>query len=184
MPDVGLHLAITLFIIASCMSEAELKPAVGLIPFGLLCDLDSVVGVHRATLHNLFVVLIPVVIMAIRRERSKFLSLATLLLAAHVFMDAFYNGVFLLYPFSQESYSLKFWLGLTDNGFGLLFYTLIPGKVGEVEYVVKPSPSIPEIGIIGDGTELVILIFAVLSFMCRFGILYKHGIRIKNKGKR
>ncbi|MHC1635893.1 MAG: hypothetical protein ACXQTS_04630 [Candidatus Methanospirareceae archaeon] len=167
MPDEGLHLAITLFIIASCLREEERKVAVALAPFGLLCDLD-VLFVHRATLHNVFVVFFPIVIMAIRRKKSKYLSLATLLLASHIFMDAFHNGVFLFYPLSLESYSLKFWFGLKGKGLSALFTWAVPGRVGEVEYVVKPCPSVPEIGIIGDGTELIILIFAILCFFFRF----------------
>jgi len=168
MPDEGLHLALTLFIIASCLREDERKAAIALIPFGLLCDLDSLF-VHRATLHNIFVIFIPIIIMVIRREKSKYLTLAALLLASHIFMDAFYNGVFLFYPFSQESYNLKFWFGLKERGLSALFTWIVPGKVGEIVYVVKPCPSVPEIGIIGNGTELTILIFALLCFFFRFG---------------
>jgi len=180
MPDEGLHLALTLFIIASCLREDERKAAIALVPFGLLCDLDSLFGVHRATLHNIFVIFIPIIIMAIRREKSKYLTLAALLLASHIFMDAFYNGVFLFYPFSQENYNLKFWFGLKERGLSALFTWIVPGKVGEIVYVVKPCPSVPEIGIIGDGTELTILIFALLCFFFRFG-LFNRGKRMSAK---
>ena len=79
-----------------------------------------------------------------------------------------YNGVFLFYPFSQENYNFKFWFGLKEKGLSALFTWVVPGKVGEIVYVVEPCPSVPEIWIIRDGTELTILIFALLCFF-RFG---------------
>ena len=107
MPSPGLHLAITLFILAAILKEDELKPALLLLPFGLISDLDSVIGVHRATLHNLFVILVPLLVLLVNQRvkfttlKSQYFSFASLLLAVHIFLDAFYNGVFLLYPFSK-----------------------------------------------------------------------------------
>ncbi len=172
MPAEGLHLAISLFIIASCMSEDELKPAIALIPFGLLCDLDSLFGVHRATLHNVFIIALPLIFMAVPQARNKvkirWLALAATLIASHILLDAFYNGVFLFYPLSVDNYNLRFWFGLKETGPGISFSWFVPGDVREVHYAVKPSPSVPEIPIISNGTELIILISAILSFSIRF----------------
>ncbi len=172
MPDTGLHLAITLFIIASCMSGEELKPAIGLIPFGLLCDLDSLFGIHRATLHNVFIIALPLIFMAVPQLRDKiklrWLALADILIASHILLDAFYNGVFLFYPLSVDNYNLRFWFGLNEAGPGISFSWFVPGNVEEVHYAVKPSPSVPEIGIISNGIELIILVSAIFSFIMRF----------------
>ena len=184
MPSPGLHLAITLFFLAAILKEDELKPALLLIPFGLISDLDSFIGVHRATLHNLFVILVPLLVMLVNQRvkfttiKSQYFSFASLLLASHILLDAFYNGVFLLYPFSTKSYNPQFWLGLKETGLSILFTWLVPGKVGELEYVITPQPAVPAIPIIESGIELVILLFAVLIFVVRFkGARFKLFIR-------
>jgi len=158
------------------LKDDDFKPALGLLPFGLLSDFDSFIGVHRATLHNLFIIFIPLLLLVILRSlkvnttKDKYFIFASLLLAFHIFLDAFYNGVFLFYPFSEKSYDLEFWFGLKETGLSALFMWMVPGNVGEIEYVITPSPSVPEIPIIGSGTELVVLIFALLTFLLRFKI--------------
>lgn len=178
MPSIGLHFALTLFLLTACIKDDDLKPAFFLLPFGLLSDLDSFIGVHRATLHNLFILLIlPLGIIILRRVKvneinNKYFIFASLLLAFHIFLDAFYNGVFLFYPFSGKSYNLEFWFGLKETGLSALFTWIVPGKVGELMYVITPSPSVPEIPILESGIELMILIFAVLTFFLKFRGLF------------
>ena len=173
MPSIGLHLALTLFLLAACLKDDDLKPALLLLPFGFLSDSDSFIGVHRATLHNLFIIFIflPLGLIILRRLRvtgNKYFILASLLLALHIFLDAFYNGVFLFYPFSGKSYNPEFWFGLKETGLSALFTWIVPGNVGELVYIITPSPSVPEIPIIESGIELVILIFALLTFFLKF----------------
>jgi len=62
MPGIGLHLALTLFFLASYLKDKDLKPALFLLPFGLLSNFDSFIGAHRATLHNLFIIFIPLLV--------------------------------------------------------------------------------------------------------------------------
>ena len=174
MPSIGLHLAVTLFIIASLLKDDEFKPALLLLPFGLINDLDSYVGVHRATLHNLFIIALPLLLLLARKHlhrtifKDRYLVFAAILLASHIALDAFYNGVFLLYPVSMASYNPTFWLGLNEQGLTLLFSWLVPGKVGELVYVITPTPGVPEIAIISSGIELVILLLALFSFVLNF----------------
>jgi hypothetical protein len=184
MPSPGLHLAVTLFFLAAVLKDDEFKPALLLLPFGLISDLDSFIGVHRATLHNLFVILVPLLMLLVNQRvqlstlKSRYFSFASLLLAVHILLDAFYNGVFLLFPVSTKSYNPQFWFGLTETGLTALFTWLVPGKVGELEYVITPQPTVPSIPIIESGIELVILLFAVLIFISRFkGARFKLFIR-------
>ena len=176
MPGIGLHLAVTLFFIAACLNDDDLKPALLLLPFGLLSDLDSFIGVHRATLHNLFIIFVPLFslivlkYLKIGRIKDRYFIFASLLLAFHIFLDAFYNGVFLFYPFIDKSYNPLFWFGLKETGLSAIFTWVIPGKVGELVYVITPSPAVPEIPIISSGIELVIMIFAVLMFVLKFRV--------------
>ena len=47
------------------LKDDELKPALFLLLFGVLCDFDCFIGVHRATMHNIFIIFIPLLILAI-----------------------------------------------------------------------------------------------------------------------
>ncbi|MGC9443782.1 MAG: hypothetical protein ACP5E9_02430 [Candidatus Methanospirareceae archaeon] len=178
MPSIGLHLAITLFIIVAFLRDDEFKPALLLLPFGLISDLDSSIGVHRATLHNLIIVALPLLLLLANKRlhvtalQDRYFIFASVLFAVHISLDAFYNGVFLLYPFSRASYNPLFWFGLKEQGLTLLFSWLIPGTVGELVYVTTPTPGVPEIPIISSGIELVILLIALFSF----GLKFKAGI--------
>lgn len=174
MPSIGLHLAVTLFFLAAVLTDEDLKLALFLLPFGLLSDLDSFIGVHRGTLHNLFILFVPLLVLVVYRRlkgstmKEKYFFFASVLLASHVFLDAFYNGVFLLYPFSEKSYNPLFWFGLTETGLRAFFTWIVPGNVGELVYVITPRPAVPEIPIVASGIELVILLFAVLTVVLKF----------------
>ena len=174
MPSIGLHLALTLFFLAAVLKDEDLKPALFLLPFGLISDFDSFIGVHRGTLHNLFILFVPLLVLIVykrlkgSRMREKYFIFASLLLASHVFLDAFYNGVFLLYPLNEKSYNPLFWFGLTETGLRAIFTWIVPGNVGELVYVITPRPAVPEIPIIASGIELVILLFAALTFVLKF----------------
>lgn len=174
MPSIGLHLAVTLFFLAAVLKDAEFKPALLLLPFGLISDLDSFVGVHRATLHNVFVLILPLLGLYIYKRfkmttiPNRYFAFASLLLASHIALDAFYNGVFLFYPVVEKSYNPEFWFGLTETGLHVFFSWIVPGNVGELLYVIVPQPAVPEIPIIGSGIELVILLFAVLTFVLKY----------------
>jgi len=146
MPSIGLHLAVTLFFLAAVLKDAEYKPALLLLPFGLISDLDSFVGVHRATLHNLFILLVPLLVLVASKRlkvsstiKDRYFIFASLLLAAHIFLDAFYNGVFLFYPFIEKSYNPLFWFGLKETGLSVLFTWIVPGNVGELVYATPFS---------------------------------------------
>ncbi|MBN1455634.1 MAG: hypothetical protein JW945_05245, partial [Methanomicrobia archaeon] len=161
-------------IIASLLKDDEFKPALLLLPFGLISDLDSYVGVHRATLHNLFIIVVPLLLLLVNKRlhstalQDRYVIFASILLASHISLDAFYNGVFLLYPVSMASYNPLFWFGLKEQGLTLLFSWFIPGTVGELVYVTMPTPGVPEIPIISSGIELVILLIALISFLLKF----------------
>ncbi|UYZ40615.1 MAG: hypothetical protein N2V74_03185 [Candidatus Methanospirare jalkutatii] len=172
MPSFGWHFALTLLVIASLLMENERKKALMLLPFGILSDIDAFMGIHRATLHNIFVILVPIFAFLMVRHRKeesgKYFFLASSLLALHIFLDAFHTGVFLLYPLSKESYDFKFRLGVNEKGLSASFGFEKPGEVGEVVYVTTPSPAVPEVPLVNDGVELVAMTAALLVFAAKF----------------
>jgi len=144
-----------------------------LLPFGILSDIDAFIGIHRATLHNIFIILAPISAFLIvkrhkKEESGKYFFLASSLLALHILLDAFHTGVFLLYPLSRESYDFKFRLGVNERGLSASFGCERPGEIGEVVYVTTPSPAVPEIPLVNDGVELVAMSAALLVFAAKF----------------
>jgi len=77
-------------------------------PLTHLPDLDYVIGHHRATGHNLWV-LLPFVALAVwgwRKARPDLLQwgvIASVYVGSHLLMDAFAGGVTLLYPLSLHT---------------------------------------------------------------------------------
>jgi len=174
MPSFGWHFALTLLVIASILKENERKKALMLLPFGILSDIDAFIGIHRATLHNIFVILLPSFAFLVVKgkkeweESGKYFFLASSLLALHILLDAFHTGVFLLYPLSKESYDFKFRLGVNEKGLSASFGCERLGEIGEVVYVTTPSPEVPEIPLVNDGVELVAMTAALVVFAAKF----------------
>ncbi|MFO7966388.1 MAG: hypothetical protein R6U44_02185 [Archaeoglobaceae archaeon] len=170
MPTLAFHLAITLIFITILLKKEESKYALMLLPFGLVTDLDCFLGVHRATLHNLVVIIIPLVFYLLfrNREGSKYLPMASALIALHIISDGFTTGVFLLYPFSHMSYDFNLWLGLDMEGVRFILDYATVGEVGEVVYETTPSSEVPMVPVIRSGTEFIVLLMSVLLFFSKF----------------
>lgn len=77
-------------------------------PLTHLPDFDYLIGHHRATGHNLFV-LLPFVLIGLyawrtaRPRLTEWMLIASIYVASHLVMDAFAGGVTLLYPFSVHT---------------------------------------------------------------------------------
>lgn len=170
MPTLAFHLAITFIFLTIFLKKEESKYALMLLPFGLVSDLDCFFGVHRATLHNLAIIVIPLIIYILfrKREGSKYLPVASALIALHIISDGFTNGVFLLYPFSHMSYDFELWLGLTMEGVRFILEYITVGEVGEVVYETTPTPKVPMVPVISSGTEFIVLLLAILLFSSKF----------------
>ncbi len=75
-----------------------------LLPLTFLPDLDFALGVHRASLHNVFI-LLPGAVWAWAEsrygegwERAEWGVIATVYLGSHLLMDVFTGGIVLLWP--------------------------------------------------------------------------------------
>lgn len=110
--DPATHLVLPILLLLSARLDPKL--VVPLSFFALFPDFDSIVGVHRATLHNLFVVAaIPLAFLVwakLRNERFVLPGLIVLFyLLSHVVLDL--GGVALLYPMVSEAFYLKPMIG-------------------------------------------------------------------------
>ncbi len=81
---------------------APARVALLMLPFTLIHDIDYWIGTHRATLHNIFVVLPALFLWYKWRneppQRATYAGVSAYYLASHVFLDLFAGGVVLLYP--------------------------------------------------------------------------------------
>lgn len=110
--DPATHLVLPMLLLLSARLDPKL--VIPLSFFALFPDFDSIVGVHRATLHNLFVVaVIPVAFLIwakLRNERFVLPGLIVLFyLLSHAVLD--FSGVALLYPVISEAFYLRPSLG-------------------------------------------------------------------------
>lgn len=134
MPDLLAHYAVSLLVSSRAL---KLEYALVFSLIGLLADLDVLLGVHRWITHSIVVVV--VVFTALYTSLSvlklkkyvKLLVLSLLIYTLHPVMDLLYGPVPLLYPLTQQSYSLRV---SVDGGVGFNGVTLTPS----FEVNVKP----------------------------------------------
>ncbi|OLZ40672.1 metal-dependent hydrolase [Natrinema saccharevitans] len=136
MPSTVVHVAFAGLVGTALLGdEFDTRAILLVMGASALLDLDTLIGIvvpgtHRAALHNLWIVLLPAAALlwdARHREESLVrrrwgayghrLAWATLaaLLFAHVLLDAFFNGVNLLWPVHDRFYDLSGELLVTDR---------------------------------------------------------------------
>lgn len=133
MPSLVFHLAISIFFLIAILNKERLKYVPVMMLFGIISDLDVLFGIHRATMHNVWVLsaplliwLISVVLTRINASRNNaftqamekkqiYFLLAFLLLFFHIALDTFGGGVFLLYPASNDNVQLDYSLQLIQK---------------------------------------------------------------------
>ena len=128
MPSLLTHLALGALLAAALLSDhydwRSLLIVLAVVAFP---DLDTILGLwfegaHRAFLHNIWVIVIPAVILAwdlhVREEsfvldrwgargvRIAWVSMVALAFA-HILLDAFFNGVNLFWPLHDTFYNLN-----------------------------------------------------------------------------
>ena len=136
MPSTVVHVAVAGLIGVALLGRYfDTRGIVVVMAVTAIIDLDTLLGIyitggHRAILHNLFVVLVPTLVLLwdvkLREEsfvlerwgpygyRVAWVSLFALLFA-HILLDAFYNGVNLLWPFHDQFFDLSGRLYLSDQ---------------------------------------------------------------------
>lgn len=178
---LAVHLAVTIFLVVALLGD-RLTPlrALFLIPFGLLPDMDIYVFVHRATAHNLFIPLLLLCgywAMSWRWDRlweyAYLAYLAVGLVTVHIFLDAMYNGVFLLYPFDDTAIRYEGWVGVTTEGVSARVDKVVVGDVPNIIYTTEPA-KLPEkrIAVIEDGVQLAMLVLSFATLFIRLAVLH------------
>ncbi len=136
MPSTVVHVGLAALMgVALLGDEFDAKAIFVVLAATAIIDLDTLIGIyfpgtHRAALHNVWVVVIPAVVLywdtRVREEsyiltrwgtygyRVYWVTLVTVLFA-HILLDAFYNGVNLFWPVYDRFIDLSGKLIVTDQ---------------------------------------------------------------------
>ncbi|ELY57433.1 metal-dependent hydrolase [Natronolimnohabitans innermongolicus] len=174
MPSVLVHVAFAGLLGTALLGERFDGRAIAIVMVASASiDLDTLVGLvfpgaHRALFHNIWIVLIPAVILywdVTRRETSfvlerwgpygyrvAWVTLVTVLFA-HILLDAFYSGVNILWPLHDQFYDLSGKLVLStergivqtfvefDAASGTLDESTVRGSTEETYYSTGFNPT-------------------------------------------
>lgn len=118
MPSFVIQATIPLLVMLA-IRQLAWRRVVALVPLAFLPDLDYFVGVHRASLHNVFI-LVPVAAWfwwEMRRgagwARAEYAAIAGGYLGSHLIMDAFVGGISPLWPLDASAVFL--WVAIEVN---------------------------------------------------------------------
>lgn len=73
-----------------------------LVFFAILPDADVIFLPHRAAFHNMFVLIIPLLLFILISSRRETSGIICLYLASHLTLDLFNGGISLIYPLSSD----------------------------------------------------------------------------------
>jgi hypothetical protein len=95
------HVFIPVAILLVFSKELKIDPGKILILsfFAMLPDADAIFLPHRAVLHNVLIVLIPLLLFVLVKSRREVFGIIFFFLASHLLLDLFDGGIFLFYPF-------------------------------------------------------------------------------------
>lgn len=158
--DPATHLILPMLFLLSARINPRL--AIPLSLFAIFPDFDSVFGIHRATLHNLFIVaIIPLIFVFWARFRKPELFLPGLVilfyLSSHILLDL--GGVALFYPFFQDGIYLEPSIELHSGN--ALWFNL------NVEYGTRPLVPTTDYVFVSELGFAYALLFALLAVIFR-----------------
>ncbi|MFW6152930.1 MAG: metal-dependent hydrolase [Halobacteriota archaeon] len=212
MPSTLVHLGLAALIAAALLDDHyDWRTLTVVLVLVALPELDTFLGLwlagaHRTVLHNLWVVVIPGAVLlwdtryrrrsGIRTRwggrgvRVGWVSLVALLFS-HILLDAFFNGVNLLWPVHDAFVDLSGELVYsTDRGFVQTFLewdepaTSVRGSSGEVHYRTGVDPTPPgrsadgverTFPIASEGTRFVVMLTGFVVAGIRLGEVHLRG---------
>ncbi|MCX9011263.1 MAG: metal-dependent hydrolase [Candidatus Methanoperedens sp.] len=98
------HVFIPLVILLAFSDRLGLDPkkVFALVFFAILPDADVIIQPHRAAFHNIFALIIPLLLFILISNRRETSGIICLYLASHLTLDLFNGGISLLYPLSKD----------------------------------------------------------------------------------
>ncbi len=160
MSSLFSHIFIPLAIlfIFSRRLKLDQKQIIVLSFFGILPDADAFIFIHRASFHNILILIIPILIFIFIRD-IKISGMIFFYLISHIILDIFNGGVFLLYPFYDIVFFFRaeVWFHKGD---------IIPALYyGISEQIVPTTRGEPMISSENIGTAILLVILTLFSIV-------------------
>lgn len=94
------HLFVPLVILQLFAQKFKIdqKKVLALSFFAVLPDLDAIILPHRAVFHNVFILIIPLLLFILDKKRREIYGIICFFLVTHLILDIFKGGIFFLYP--------------------------------------------------------------------------------------
>jgi len=162
-----IFIPLTILLIFSGKLRLDPKKIMVLSFFGILPDADAFIFTHRAFLHNVFVLIIPLLIFIFVKNKE-IPGIISFYLVSHIILDIFNGGVFLLYPFYGSVFfsRIEVWFNNGDM-LPIIYYgisdTIMP--VGRGESMISSE---------NVGTAILLTVVILLSTI-------KNRSKIENK---
>ncbi len=160
MSSLLTHIFIPLFILLIFSDQLKLskKLIILLSFFAIFSDLD-VYHLHRSELHNIFILLIPIMIYVFWKD-IRFSFIMGYYMLSHIILDTFNNGVNIFYPVYNKFIFIV--AGMTYNGHILPILNAGIQSTMTTEFVKFPMISSEN-----SATLLLLLIMFVILFLSK-----------------
>lgn len=138
-----IFIPISILLIFSKRLKIDPKNVILLSFFGILPDADITLF-HRATLHNIFILIVPILIFIFNKDIREVSGIICFYLGSHLLLDIFDGGIFLLYPFyNNVFYSV---IELIFNN-GIIFNVGISKYIINMKTIGEPMISSENVGV-------------------------------------
>lgn len=116
---------------------------------------------HRATLHNIFILVVPVLIFIFIKDRKikEVAGIICFYLGSHLLLDIFDGGIFLLYPFYNKVFYSAIELVFND---GIIFNVGISNRIVDMRTVGEPMISSENFGV-----AVLLMIVVLISIVMK-----------------
>jgi len=156
MSSLFSHIFIPLAVLFIFSEKFKLDPKkiVILSFFGILPDIDIFLF-HRASFHNIFILIVPILIYILTRDKN--FGIICFYLTSHLVLDIFNGGIFSLYPFYENVFYVRTEILFNQSNFIPLVEYGISDKI---ENMGKGEGAISSENV---GIVLLLVIVSILS---------------------
>lgn len=136
--------------------------------FGILPDVDACIFIHRASFHSIFILIIPILIFVVLKDKE-ISGIVAFYLMSHIILDIFNGGVYLLYPLYDSVFFFRAELWFNGGDIVRIVY------YGISEQIVPMGRGEPMISSENIGTAILLTI-VILSSMIINRYKYKEKL--------
>ncbi len=139
--------------------RTDARKALALSFFAVLPDMDIIFLPHRAALHNIFILIIPMLLLIFVKSRRDIFAIICFYLASHLVLDIFNGGIFPLYPVYDKVFFTHLDLSFNHNSLVPALQYGISNKIvnmGRGESVVSSE---------NFGVAVLLMAIAVISYI-------------------